>query len=245
MISTGNDIVSLSARNYHCIKKPAVYLKILSTTEKSLFNDPALAEIPFENFVWLVWSLKESAYKYLQRIMPDLIFSPTKFIVQELHLPDGFVVRTFEPTEREGIGFDTMDIKNDVPVIKATISVATNTLYSRSFIFNELIVSVVNGDENFENTCWGIKWIAESDPESQSKAVRIFLMNRLHQLVQKDNLAISKSPHGFPIVSEGNEEMSIAVSLSHHDHLVAYSFQTDDFQTNCFVVGNAFSGQSR
>lgn len=159
-------------------------------------------------------------------MMPDLIFSPTKFIVQQLQFPHGYTVGNFEATETEGIGFDTMDTKYFVDSIKGAIQLGSVTLYSRSFIYKELIVTIVNGDENFENTCWGIKFINKPDPPSQSKAVRIFLMNRLHQLFQKDNLVISKSPYGFPILLEGSEEMPISISLSHHDHFIAYSFQS-------------------
>jgi hypothetical protein len=95
-----------------------------------------------------------------------------------------------------------------------------------------MIVSVVNGDGNFKNTCWGIKLINNPDSQYQSMAVRKFLVNRLHRLFHMHNLKIGKSPYGFPIVLEGRKKIASSVSLSHHDRLVAYSFQSEDFLNN-------------
>jgi len=224
MNSTGNDIVSLNAINRSRTKQPGFYSKILSASEQLLYNEPEFAAIPFEHFVWLLWSIKESAFKYLQRSNPDLIFSPTKFIVQQLQMPPGYGITNLETTETEGNGFDSR-----ANHVKGMIKVGTATLYSRSIIYKELISSVVNGNDNFENTSWGIKLISKSHPSFQSTVAREFLVDRLSRLFQMDNCVIGKSSDGFPIVLEGKKELRIPVSLSHHDRLVAYSFQSDDF----------------
>ena len=108
---------------------------------------------------------------------------------------------------------------------KGIITFGTNTLYSMSLIYSVLIVSVVNNNENFENTCWGIKLIDNPDPDYQSKAVREFLTDRLHNVLMPGGLVISKNSLGIPIVLKNGEELGIAVSLSHHDRFVGYSFQ--------------------
>ncbi len=228
MTGTGNDIVSLNAINKVRTKQSRFYSKILSPSEETLYSKSAFASIPFENFVWLLWSIKESAFKYLQRTNPDLIFSPTKIIVHRLQTPSAYSVSSFDATELEGIGFDSRDAKFCVSTIKGIIAYGPNTFYSRSIIYKELVVSVVNGDANFESTSWGIKWTDKCHPPFQSIAVRKFLVNRLYSLFQMDNLMIGKSSYGFPIVLEGSEEISIPISLSHHDHFVAYSFQSRD-----------------
>ena len=221
MTSAGNDIVSLNAINSNRTKQSWFYSHILSSTEEAIYEKPEIAALPFEYFVWLLWTIKESAYKYLQRIKPDLIFSPTKFIVQELQIPSGFIVTNFEGSKTEDTGFE-----NNSTIIKGIINVGPDTIFSRSIIYKELITSVVNGDENFENICWGIKLINKSDAQYQSTAVRQLLITRLQRLLRNDNLAIGKSPHGFPILLEGGNETTIPVSISHHDRLVAYSFQS-------------------
>ncbi|HWZ04661.1 MAG TPA: 4'-phosphopantetheinyl transferase superfamily protein [Mucilaginibacter sp.] len=219
MLSTGNDIVSLNAINITRSKQPGFYSKILCDTEKALYRESETALMPFENYVWLLWSIKESAYKYLRRIQPGLVFSPTKFVVNQLQIPSGYAATSFEVKETEGRGFDSN------AVFKSTITFGAYTLYSRSLMYRELIVSVVNGDEDFENTGWGIKLINKSDPEYQSNAVRAFLVNRLNKLFHLDGLMIGKSMHGVPIVLKGDVEVVLSVSLSHHDKMVAYSFQ--------------------
>jgi phosphopantetheinyl transferase (holo-ACP synthase) len=220
MTSTGNDIVSLNTINIARTKQSRFYSKILSDTEKALYYEAEFAAIPLENFVWLLWSIKESAYKYLQRNKPELIFTPTKFVVTQLQPPFEYNITNFAATETEGTGFDSEK------VFKGIITFGADTLYTRSLMYRELIVSVVNGDENFENTYWGIKLIDNPDPEYQSMAVRAFLINRLHRLFLLDDLTIGKNALGFPIVLNGGKETDIPVSLSHHDHFVAYSFQS-------------------
>ncbi|MDB4902835.1 MAG: 4-phosphopantetheinyl transferase superfamily protein [Mucilaginibacter sp.] len=219
MRSTGNDIVSLNAINKTRTKQSGFYSKILSPTEKNLYHESGFAKMPFETFVWLLWSLKESAFKYLQRINPELIFSPIKFAVNHLQLPAGNKIKNFEIKQTEGVGFKNMDI------FKGKIIFGSDILYSISIINPEYIVSIVNGTENFENIGWGIKLIKNSDPNYQSIAVREFLIDKLKTVLQFDNLVIGKNQQGIPIVlKEGSEEETLPVSLSHHHFLVAYSY---------------------
>jgi len=164
MTRGGNDIVSLQAINRTRTRQPRFYSKILADSELTLYKEGGFAAIPFEIFVWLCWSIKESAFKYL------------------------------------------------------------HTLFSRSLVYHELIHSVVLDQENFENTRWGIKLIDQPDPENQSMEVRKFLVDRLESLFPASKLRIGKNAQGFIVVLQGEEEVGISVSLSHHDRMVAYAF---------------------
>jgi len=218
MTSTGNDIVCLNAIDITRTKQYNFYSKILSNTEKALYHETAFAAIPFEKFVWLLWSIKESAFKYLQRNNPGLVFTPVKFIIQQLYIPAGYALTVYETAGTEGTGFD------DNTAIKGIVTFGDVTLYSRSMLHKDFIHSVVNNSEDFKNTCWGIKSIERNDPHSQSTAVRSFLLKRLSLYFKMDKLAIGKNLHGVPIVLNTNEVLPIPVSLSHHDCFVAYSF---------------------
>ncbi|MGZ3833295.1 MAG: 4'-phosphopantetheinyl transferase family protein, partial [Mucilaginibacter sp.] len=101
MISTGNDIVALKTINIARTKQQNFYRKIISASEKDLYDRQISDKLPFDVFVWLLWSVKESGYKYLQRITPELVFSPTKIIITQLALPADNFVEQFE-----GRGFD-------------------------------------------------------------------------------------------------------------------------------------------
>jgi len=219
MISTGNDIISLNAINITRTKQEKFYSKILSPTEKELYNQAEFAAIPFENFVWLLWSIKESAYKYLKRNNPTLVFIPIKFTVKQLLIPPGYTLTNFETTQLEGAGF------NNKAALKGVITIGDDTLYSNSLMHRELIVSVVNDAENFKNVCWGIKLIDGSDPEYQSTAVRKFLVERLKEVLHLDGLVIGKNAIGIPTVLKEGGELPVAVSLSHHEGLIAYSYR--------------------
>jgi phosphopantetheinyl transferase (holo-ACP synthase) len=219
MISTGNDIVSLNAINITRTKQHKFYSKILSDSENPLYNEFGLAGIPFENFVWLLWSIKESAYKFLQRNEPGLIFTPIKFMVEGLYLPSDYVTSSFGTTQSEGTGFDNQNC------IKGVVAFGQHTLYSCSLIRREFIFSVVNHGDSFEKTCWGIKLIDNPDHENQSKEVRLFLIEKLQQLYGANDFNISKSSHNCPILLKGTEVSAIPVSLSHHEQFIAYSFQ--------------------
>lgn len=227
MTSTGNDIVSLNAINVVRSKQSGFYSKILSGAEKDLYCQPEFAAIPFENFVWLLWSIKESAYKYLRRINTSLVFSPIKFEVKQLRLPPGFSITNFNTKQIERTGFDGNT------ELKGVISYGADILYSRSLMYMELIVSMVNDQENFEDTCWGIKLIDMPDPLHQSIEVRRFLVNRL-RFWGLDKIVLSKNPSGIPIILKRNKVLEIPVSLSHHDHMVAYSFQLEHYSQKAF-----------
>ncbi|MDB4919281.1 4'-phosphopantetheinyl transferase superfamily protein [Mucilaginibacter sp.] len=219
MISTGNDIVSLNAINITRTKQYEFYSKILSDSENPLYKEFGLAGIPFENFIWLLWSIKESTYKFLQRNDPDLIFTPVKFVIKSLYLPSAYTVSGFSASKAQGTDFD------DQACIKGTITFGSYTLYSRSLIHHEFILSVVNHNNSFNKTCWGMKLIDSSDHDKQSKEVRSFLLERLAQLYGANDFTISKNSNGCPILLNGTGESAIPVSLSHHQQFVAYSFQ--------------------
>ena len=214
MFSTGNDIVALKAINIARTKQPNFYKKILSVSEIKLYDQQFSGKMLLENFVWLLWSVKESAYKYLQRITPELVFSPTRTTVSSLEFPLGST-----PTKLEGSDFDKK------MVYKGIVSFEDHTLYSRSIFNEEFIFSVVNHKDDFKDTHWGIQLINSSEPEEQSKAVRVLLANKLNIIFLGEDLQISKSPHGYPILLKDGVEISLPVSLAHHDRYVAYSLR--------------------
>lgn len=214
MISTGNDIVALNAINIARTKQSNFYNKIISATEKDLYDQQLSDKLLFENFVWLLWSIKESVYKYLQRITPELVFSPTRIIISNIYFPADQTITTLQGR----------DFLND-SVYKGTASFGPHTLFFRSIISEGFIFSVVNHADNFESVLWGVQLVDSSEPEDQSKAVRVFLMEMLKTLFPDADLQIAKSPHGYPVILKDGAEIPVPVSLAHHGHYVVYSIQ--------------------
>jgi len=218
MISTGNDIVALSAIIAARTNQHKFYSKILSDSETPLYNELSLAGIPFENFVWLLWSIKESAYKFLQRHNAGLVFTPVKFVVEELRLPPAYIIEKFDAITEEGIGF------NGYPALTGIIAFGEVKLHSCSLLYDKLISTVINDANDFENTCWGFKLISGTTHENQSTEVRQFLIERLKKLYGHDDFRVDKNENGCPILFKGHDETLIPISFSHHENIIGYSF---------------------
>lgn len=214
MISTGNDVVALKAINVVRTKQQNFYSKIITDSEKALYDGQFSETLRFEQFVWLAWSLKESGFKYLQRLNPELVFSPSKIKVSELKLTGTGSVPNFK-----GRGFD------GETVYEGVIDFNPHTFYSRTIITDDFIFSVVNGANNFEKVMWGLKKIDSTDADDQSKAVRTFALAALNTLFPYSELEIDKNRHYCPIILKNNVEIPVPISLAHHSHWVGYSFQ--------------------
>jgi len=218
MISAGNDVVSLNDIDAIRTQKPAFYSKILSATEINLYKQVYIDIIPLHVYVWLLWSVKESAYKYLQRLQSQLIFSPTKFVVTQLNIPLKITDKPFNEIQHAQVGF------HNVPVYTAQVRYGPDALYSNSAVYSNMLHTVVNSTPNFEQVSWGIHTIQNFSPMQQSVAVRAFLSNTLQTIYPDQKLQMSKSPHGCPFVWSKSSNMQLPVSLSHHGQFVAYSF---------------------
>lgn len=216
MISTGNDIVALKAINVARTKQQNFYSKIITDPEKALYDEQFSGRLPFEQFVWLAWSVKESVFKYLQRINPDLIFSPSKIKVSEL----------IAATDGSLPYFEGRDFNNQ-SVYHGVIDYSPHTFYSRSIISDDFIFSVVNHTDTFEKVMWGVKRIDSTDADDQSKSVRTFALAMLNTLFPNSELEIEKNNHSCPIILKNEAEIHVPISLAHHDHWVAYSFALD------------------
>jgi len=222
--STGNDVVALAATNNERTRQYRFYSKILSAGEQALYNGSAPGAMPFENYVWLLWSIKESVYKYKKRIAPDLVFSPTKITVHHLETPSGNPPMAFESGRWDSAGQDNINDTGD-RFYKGLIHCGSCILYSRSIIVDGIISTVVSGDKNFENTWWGVRSIDHTGYAYQSSMVRSFVVSKLKSVLSLADLQIGKSRGGYPVVLREEEQMDIPLSLAHHDRFVAYSFQ--------------------
>ena len=213
MISTGNDIVALKAINVARTKQQNFYSKIITETEKALYDEQFSDELLFEQFIWLAWSVKESIFKYLQRINPNLIFSPSKIKISEL----------IAPAAKSILHFEGRDF-NSESVYRGVVDFSPHTFYSRTIISDDFIFSVVNHTNNFEKVLWGIKKIDSIDADDQSKAVRVFALAMLNTLFPDSELEIDKNSHSCPIILKNEIEIPVPISMAHHAHWVGYSF---------------------
>lgn len=211
--STGNDIVALIATNRERASHYRFYSRILTAGEQTLYAQQPADGLPFEHFIWLLWSIKESVYKYSSRIDGDPVFSPLKIPVNRLDLPADATL----PAD------DTFPSCDEF--YKGQTQCGRHTLFSRSVIRDRAIVTVVSRDENFDDTRWGFTTISSSNAADQSAAVRTLALNELYRFFPDADLRIEKTSSGYPVVLDGEKLLDIPLSLAHHDRHVAYSFR--------------------
>lgn len=219
MKSTGNDIVALASVDKHRAIQSRFYSKILSITEQGLYPQSGFFPLPFELYVWLLWSVKESAYKFLKRNDPNLVFSPTRIVTQNLEFP-------LTPVSTSTGTAYWESSSNEDEFYKGTVTYESYTLYFRSKINENWIATVVNENEDFEHVHWGVGSIAETSSEQQSKAVRALLLSKLSSFISGD-LQVAQSPAGCPMILKDGEDLAIPVSFAHHHCFVAFSFIAD------------------
>ncbi|MGF7078193.1 4'-phosphopantetheinyl transferase family protein [Mucilaginibacter sp. UYCu711] len=206
MISAGNDIVALNLVDKQRTLLPAFYLKFITPAELSLHKESAIS---FENFIWLLWSVKESAYKYLKRSDESLVFSPSKLIVQNLSIP----------AESDRVYLDTDQIVDTF--YDGIVSTGSSTIKFRSAINNQFIATVINEGDVY----WGVQAIADSDYHTQSNAVRLLALAKLNDIILADDLWIDKHSSGYPFIVNGTHPLRSSISFAHHGCYVSYAFQ--------------------
>jgi phosphopantetheinyl transferase (holo-ACP synthase) len=234
MISIGNDIVDLSAIDKHRTQQKAFYSKILSDKEQQLYSRSS--QIPFEIYVWLLWSAKESVYKFAKRLNPELVFSPARIEISESELIE---FENFQNDPLDGIHLDLSDLKfgellnsensgsDKISAYNYQIIYRTDIYYLQSLISDSFIATIASDSSDFSKLTWGIQYIDETDYESQSAVVREFILKRLNDVFPNEaNRSIGKSPVGYPIIQEGQNETELKVSFAHHGHFVSYVFGT-------------------
>jgi phosphopantetheinyl transferase (holo-ACP synthase) len=220
MMSIGNDIVSLAHINVQRTITPQFYSKFVTPEEILLYKGPACAGLSFEAFIWLVWSVKESAYKYLSRLQTDLVFSPLKMKIREIHRPKGV---NLEITSSE-IESETLSEDHYYSCIVHHNGV---DYHGSSFANNHFIHSIVTRDETVENVKWGIKNMETDDIPGQSAAVRAFAKHSLVSAYPLLNLEFSKNNAGCPVMLNEGNETGIPISFTHHYQFIAYAYLSD------------------
>ena len=147
--------------------------------------------------------------------MPDLLFSPTKIIIEDIKVP----VKLTD-VSINALHWDSSVDAGELYTGKAAFD--DTCIYFRSKISTEWIATVVNSTEDFEGVHWGIRYISHAGHAHQSIQARELLMNKLSSFYPEE-LQIEKSPVGYPIILSQGVDTQIAASLAHDGLFVAYS----------------------
>lgn len=206
MASTGNDLVFLPATRSAKTCQPRFYCRILTAAEQQLYARHESLDLPFDQYVWLCWSVKESVYKYHKRLYPGVPFAPLQIGISGLMPPSG---------------------SEEFYRCTARFPTARAPLYSRSSIRDGVIMTIVSQEESFADTRWGCRSIGSNSYADQSAAVRTLVLSELQTLLSRTDLELGKDADGCPILLGGGRPLAIPVSLAHHENWIAYSFRYD------------------
>ncbi len=214
MISAGNDIIALNAINKQRTLEPRFYSKILSPAEQALYCRALHAILPFEIYVWLLWSVKESVFKFLKRDDPGLIFSPVSIVIQNLNgSPD--VVNDLEKWE--------FDHGND-DLFNGEVIYNSNRLYFKTKLDTQWLATAVNDSPDFEDFCWAVHKISDQGYQQQSLAVRAYFIEK-YSSFYGNPIAIKKSTVGYPLITQNGELLVNPVSFAHDGLYVSYCYK--------------------
>ena len=219
MISIGNDIVDLQTINIERTRQAQFYNKILHQSEIILYNK--LEIIPFENFVWLMWSIKEAVYKFLKRNNPTLVFSPKKIVARAIHMPANFRLQPLaQPVTESGIATVSQ-------AVRSVVAFNGIEVLGTSLVFKQLVHSIVYTSEK-SNVYHGIKQTKAGEEDQQSALVRRFAIKKVEDLLHIRGVKVINDPAGCPLLSDDkNEAVNALVSLSHHGSYIAYALAID------------------
>lgn len=216
MISIGNDIIALRTIDIPRTQSFRFYSKILSVSEQQLYQ-AQFTHLPFEYFVWLLWSIKESVYKCRQRHQPELVFSPVSIVLTQLIGP----IRS--PGHFAGELADTGFTDSECFCSQVTLN--SQLFHARSIIYGDEVLATIAGEApDWSRTNWGLRKIAGTGAASQSFAVREFLLEGLSPLYPGKELSIVKNNSGCPFLFIDGEIVDLPLSLSHHGEYVGYAF---------------------
>ena len=225
--STGNDLVSLEATRPERTTLPRFYSRILTAAEQEGYRQLESSGLPFDQYVWFCWSVKESVYKFKKRQFPGLLFAPLRIVIRRIVPPSG--AEGFYRAIIEGATIGDCSTTDDCSTIGDSSSAVSGdirgaVLYARSLIRDGVIVTTVCEDEAFTGTYWGFSSIDSSAYADQSAAVRELVLGKLKELLGCEDLRLQKDDAGCPVVVTGGRGPAIPVSLAHHHRHIAYSF---------------------
>lgn len=152
------------------------------------------AEDPMR-MLWLLWSMKESAYKVHVQQYGQRFFAPKRFECQYMGLSKG-------------------EVKIDGNLYTTTSTISSDYVFSTA--------KLAATKKSVANHCFHL---ADSSPEEQSQSTRNYVMHHISQKckIPLQDLAIRKSAIGVPAIYQNDRALEISFSMTHHGQYGAIS----------------------
>jgi phosphopantetheinyl transferase (holo-ACP synthase) len=193
----GNDIIDISEALKINWERKGFLNKIFCKNEQDLIlnsKNPGL-------MVWLLWSMKESAYKIFQRHELKRVFNPLKFKCQLTGINSCFYYGR--------VDFNNLSYLTGSEISADTIS--TIAVYGDADSLNKIIKGNIK--------------CSSSEYSIQHQELYDFALEDISERIKKpaEELSIKKDLYGIPRLFIKNSQLSMPVSLSHHGSYAAYA----------------------
>lgn len=227
-MSLGNDLVCLTAvRQMGPHRQQRFLNKVCVAAEQRLVQQAAAPEAS----LWWLWSLKEAAYKYSQRLQPDLSFRPTQYaLLGPVNLPEIVNIRTWANT-----GFDLTTPTGTY------LKTPLGPVWGASVRTRHCLMSVVAASaQHLQTVRWGIVPIGTNRRETQSAEVRRVVADHYrtrYHLPAHASLTFGKAGQnatgaGWPTLQIDQQPQPCLLSFSHDGPYVAYAL-LDESESHC------------
>ncbi len=194
----GNDIVDLGFAKEESNWKQSRFLdKIFTQKEQKYIRD---SQKP-ESMVWLLWSMKESAYKLYVQINGKRFFAPKSLVCTLLDL-----------NEKESFG----------EVVCDDFQCVTQSEIAEQFIYT---ISKIDVDSEYLSQIFTIE---NSKYNSQHKVVYEKAIAQFAAFSEDtiQNISIQKDDEGIPFFYSKKQKQKAAVSMTHHGNYGAFAIKT-------------------
>ena len=219
----GNDIVYMKdADNLNRSGQKRFLDKIFTPSEQRLISKSDLPDY----MIWALWSIKESAYKVLNKFTGVRLYSPLSY---EIQLNSVLLKNKLKETSSGMIKCEQI---SDVEFLESSVSVSEFKLFAKTLITSNFIYSNASSALSLLHRAkWSIEETDETKPEQQSYATRELVKKQIaeNKGIELSQITIStegtKGQMGPPFVYINNKQNNkINLSLTHDGPYLAYSY---------------------
>jgi phosphopantetheine--protein transferase-like protein len=187
----GNDIVDLNqAHKDSNWKRPRFLEKVFTQKEQALI----FSSENQHQTIWLLWSMKEAAYKIYVRQFKERFFNPKRLEC-------------------------ALESKTKGRVVIEGVVYKTTSQYDKNYMHT--IAFVLKGKE-VKSKCFKIENTSNKTQSMLSKEVVLEAYSK-NQNAHKNSVTIKKDTLGIPHFFQNNKKQKESLSISHHGHYCAYA----------------------
>jgi phosphopantetheine--protein transferase-like protein len=186
----GNDIVDLKVASIESDWKRDRFLnKLFTVSEQKMIQS---AEKP-SHIIWLLWSMKESAYKIFSRQFKKRFFAPLNFVCE-------------------------LDSANKGTVTALNKTYLTESIYNQNFIYT---TARINKASKITSSYFGSYKTTYKHQHQEVYSKLLKSLSEIFK-TPTHLLEIRKDGYGAPRVYQNNRALSVEISISHHGQYGAF-----------------------